>query len=59
MIYTAFQAVVDCCGAWRTICQNWDMYELFGIHISWFEIVLSLFIVGTVCALLGFDFEED
>ena len=59
MIYTAFQAVIDCCGAFRTLIQEWDMYQLFGVHISWFEIVISLFIIGTVAALLGFEFEED
>lgn len=59
MIYTAIQAVIDCLGAFRTLIQEWDMYQLFGIHISWFDIVISLFIVGTVCALLGFEFEED
>lgn len=59
MIYTAFQAVIDCCGAFRTLIENWDMYNLFGIHISWFDVIMSLFIVGTICALLGFEFEED
>lgn len=59
MIYTAIQIVIDCLGAFRTLIQEWDMYQLFGIHISWFDIVISLFIVGTVCALLGFEFEED
>lgn len=59
MIYTAIQSVIDCLGAFRTLIQEWDMYQLFGIHISWFDIVISLFIVGTVCALLGFEFEED
>lgn len=60
MIYTAIQVVVDCVGAFRTLIQeDFDMYPLFGIHISWFDILISLFIVGTVCALLGFDFEED
>lgn len=59
MIYTAVQVVIDCVGAFRTLIQEWDMYQLFGIHISWFDIVISLFIVGTVCALLGFEFEED
>lgn len=60
MIYTAIQVVVDCVGAFRTLIQDdFDMYPLFGIHISWFDILISLFIVGTVCALLGFEFEED
>lgn len=59
MIYTALEAVADCLGAFRTLIEDWDMYQLFGVHISWFDIIISLFIVGTICALLGFEFEED
>lgn len=59
MIYTAIQVVIDCLGAFRTLISEWDMFQLFGVHITWFEVVISLFIVGTVAALLGFDFEED
>lgn len=58
--YTALQTVLDCLGAFRTVLQEeFDMFPLFGIHISWFDVLISLFVVGTICALLGFEFEED